>query len=90
MANHPSALKRARQREKREERNRARRTAARTRIREVLEAVASGDTKAAKAALAEATRVLDRAAARGALPKERVARKISRLTVTVQKLGPRP
>jgi small subunit ribosomal protein S20 len=87
LANHPSALKRARQREKREERNRARRTAARSKVREVLAAVASGDAKAARSALAEARRVLDRAAARGALPKERVARKISRLTIAVAKLS---
>ena len=86
MATHPSALKRDRQRQKREKRNRTHRTAARTKIREVLAAVASGDAKAAKAALAEATRLLDRAAGKGAVPKKRVSRKVSRLTLAVQKL----
>ena len=86
MATHPSALKRDRQRQKREKRNRTHRTAARTKVRELLAVVASGDPKAAAAALAEAARLLDRAAAKGAMPKKRASRKISRLTLAVGKL----
>lgn len=87
MATHPSALKRDRQRQKREKRNRSRRTEARTKVREVLAAVLAGDKAAAQAALATATKLLDRTAGKGALPRRRAARKISRLTQAVQKLS---
>ena len=87
MATHPSALKRDRQRQKREKRNRSRRTEARTKVREVLAAVTAGDKTAAKAALAQAAKLLDRAGGKGAVPRKRVARKISRLTLAVQKLS---
>lgn len=87
MATHPSALKRDRQRQKREKRNRTRRTSARTKVREVLAAVASGDKKAAKTALAQAARLLDRAGAKGAVPRQRASRKISRLTLAVQRMS---
>ena len=86
MATHPSAIKRARQAQKRESRNRARRTVARSKVREVLAAIDAGDGRAAREALAEATKLLDSAAGHGAFPKERMARKISRLTLAVRKL----
>ena len=49
MANHVSALKRARQTETRTEVNRANRSRVRTSLRALREALAKGDAKAAKA-----------------------------------------
>jgi small subunit ribosomal protein S20 len=87
LANHPSAEKRNRQRIKRTLRNRAIKSAVRTQVKTVRDAIAAKDPKAAKEALAEATVALDRAASRGALPKEAASRKVSRLASQVHKLG---
>jgi small subunit ribosomal protein S20 len=87
VANHPSAEKRNRQRIKRTIRNRAIKSAVRTHVKTVRDAIAAKDPKAAKEALAQATVAIDRAASRGALPKEAASRKVSRLSSQVHKLG---
>ena len=87
MANHPSAEKRNRQRMKRTLRNRAIKSAVRTHVKSVREAVAAKDQNAAKAALAEATVAIDKAASKGALPKRSASRKVSRLASQVHKLS---
>ena len=87
MANHPSAEKRNRQRIKRTLRNRAIKSAVRTHVKSVRAAIAAKDEKAARAALAEATVAIDKAASKGALPKEAASRKVSRLAASVHKLG---
>jgi small subunit ribosomal protein S20 len=87
VANHPSAEKRNRQRVKRTNRNRAIKSAVRTHVKTVRSAIASGDQKAAKAALAEATVAIDKAASKGAFPKRSASRKVSRLASQVHKLA---
>ncbi len=87
MANHPSAQKRNRQRIKRTLRNRTVKSAVRTQVKTVREAIGAKDAKAAKAALAEATVTLDKAAAKGAMPKKAASRRLSRLAAQVHKLG---
>ena len=87
MANHPSAEKRNRQRIKRTARNRSIKNAVRTHIKTVRAAIDAKDKKAAKEALAEATVAIDRAASKGAVPKEAASRKVSRLASQVHKLG---
>jgi small subunit ribosomal protein S20 len=87
VANHPSAEKRNRQRIKRTLRNRAIKSAVRTHVKSVREAIAANDEKAAKAALAQATVAIDRAASKGALPKNAASRKVSRLASQVHKLA---
>jgi small subunit ribosomal protein S20 len=87
VANHPSAEKRNRQRMKRTLRNRAIKSAVRTHVKSVREAVAAKDQNAAKAALAEATVAIDKAASKGALPKRSASRKVSRLASQVHKLS---
>ncbi len=79
MANHPSALKRNRQSKKRRQRNRTISSAVKTALKKALVAIDEKDGQSQKK-LQEATSTLDRAAAKGVLPKKRASRKISRLT----------
>lgn len=74
MANHKSALKRARQNEKRRLRNKS----VKTRVKSVVKAVRSADDDAA-AKLDEAKSVIDKAAKRGVIHKRTATRNISRL-----------
>lgn len=87
MANTASARKRIRQIERRTERNKARVSRMRTFIKKVETAVASGNKDAATAALREAQPELQRAAGKGVVHKNTVARKISRLSARVKALA---
>ncbi len=87
MANHPSAEKRNRQRIKRTARNRAVKSAVRTQVKDVRDALSAKDPKAAKEALEEATKSLDKAASKGVLPKKSASRKVARLAKQVHKLS---
>jgi small subunit ribosomal protein S20 len=87
VANHPSAEKRNRQRIKRTLRNRAIKSSVRTHVKTVHAAIEAKDPKAAKEALLSATVALDKAASKGALPKEAASRRVSRLAAQVHKLG---
>jgi small subunit ribosomal protein S20 len=87
MANTASARKRIRQIERRTERNKARMSRMRTFIKKVEAAVASGDKEAATVALREAQPEMQRAAGKGVVHKNTVARKISRLSARVKSLG---
>lgn len=86
MANTLQSKKRARQAEARQEVNKARRSRIRTFLRKVEEALASGDSKLADAALKAAQPELDRGVSKGILHKNTVARKMSRLTARVKAL----
>jgi small subunit ribosomal protein S20 len=72
---------------KRTARNRTVKSAVRTHIKDVRSALSGKDPKAAKEALEEATKALDRAASKGVLPKKNAARKVSRLAKQVHKLS---
>ncbi len=87
MANNASARKRIRQIERRTERNKARTSRMRTFIKKVEAAVASGDKNAAATALREAQPEMQRAAGKGVIHKNTVARKISRLSARVKALA---
>jgi small subunit ribosomal protein S20 len=87
MANTPQSKKRARQNEARFEINKARRSRIRTYLRNVEEAIASGDAAAAKAALIEAQPELMRGVTKGVLHKNTAARKMSRLASRVKALN---
>ena len=78
MANHKSAEKRNRQRINRTGRNRSVRTLVRSVVRRARAAVESGDEDAA-ALVTRATKLLDRAGSKNAIPKIRTARLKSRL-----------
>ncbi|HEY1736043.1 MAG TPA: 30S ribosomal protein S20 [Methylovirgula sp.] len=86
MANTTSAKKATRKIERRTAINRSRRSRMRTYLRKVEEAIASGDQKAATAALHEAEPIIMRAAQKGIVHKNTASRKVSRLTHQVQAL----
>jgi len=83
LANHPSALKRARQNETRKLRNRT----VKTRVKNVVKSVRQdADTQPAETALKNlnaAKSLIDKAAKKGVIHKKTAARKISRLSKLV-------
>ena len=87
MANIASARKRIRQSAKRNARNTARKSRVRTFVKKVEEAIASGDHAAAREALRIAQPEIQRAATKGVLHRNTVARKISRLSARVKALA---
>jgi small subunit ribosomal protein S20 len=87
VANHPSALKRNRQRLKRTERNRRYKTSVRSFVKRLRKAIDAKDVPAARQALPETVRALDRAAVRGVFQKRTVSRTIARLTRAVNGLA---
>lgn len=87
MANTSSAKKAVRKIERRTAVNRARRSQMRTYLRKVEEAIASGDSAAAKAALDDAAPLVMRAAQKGIVHRNTASRKVSRLTKRVQSLA---
>jgi len=87
MANHKSALKRARQTVKRTERNRFYRTRIKNITRAVREAVASGDVEKATEALKLANKNFHKYVSKGILKKNTAARKVSRLAKLVNAMS---
>jgi|BEDMetMinimDraft_2_1075160.scaffolds.fasta_scaffold03485_4 small subunit ribosomal protein S20 len=90
MANTDSARKRIRQTLKRTLRNRTRKSRVRTFVRKVEDALAKGDKAAAQEALRRAQPELHRAASKGVFHRNKVARKLSRLSARIKKLEPAP
>jgi small subunit ribosomal protein S20 len=80
MANHFSALKRARQTEKRTAHNRLNKSRFRTSLRKFRQAAASGDSAQAKALFSETVSMIDRAVKNGIIHKNTAARYKSRLS----------
>jgi len=87
MANNASARKRIRQTEKRTARNKARKSRVRSFLRRVEEAVKSGDKAAAQEAFRAAQPEMQRAATKGVVHANTVARKLSRLSARVKSIG---
>jgi small subunit ribosomal protein S20 len=87
MPNIASAKKRTRTAAKREAINHSRKTRIRGFVRQVEEAIASGDATAAQAALKVAEPEIMRGVTKGVVHKNTGARKVSRLTQRVAKLG---
>lgn len=87
MANTKSAKKATRKISRRTEVNKTHRSRMRTYVRQVEDAIASGDKTAAAAALKAAEPELLRAAQKGVVHKRTASRKVSRLTHQVMKLG---
>ena len=87
MANNASARKRIRQTEKRTARNKARKSRVRSFLRKVEEAVKSGDKAAAQEAFRAAQPEMQRAATKGVVHANTVARKLSRLSARVKSVG---
>lgn len=87
MANTPSAKKRARQIERRTLVNKSRRSRIRGFIRKVEEAIASGDSASAVAALRQAQPEIMRGVSKGIVHKNTASRKISRLSSRVKAIA---
>lgn len=86
MANHASALKRARQNEDRKLRNRITKTQVKHLVKTVRQDVAAKSTEAVQSKLNVAKSLIDKAAKKGAIHKKTAARKISRLAKLVNTL----
>ncbi len=82
---HPSAQKRRRQNEKRREYNRGVKTRVRTAVKTAAETIEGKDAAQAQAKLREAISALDKAVSKGALHRNTVSRKISRLSAQFHK-----
>lgn len=79
MPNIKSAIKRVKTNEVRNAQNTTVKSSMRTAVKKVEAAIANSDNAAAKEVFADASRKLDKAAAKGLVHKNAVARKKSRL-----------
>jgi small subunit ribosomal protein S20 len=87
LANIKSAKKRILVNETKAARNKQIKSKVKTMIKKVTNAVAAGNKELAKACLVEAVAELDKACSKGVYHKNTVARKVSRLTKSVNKLA---
>ena len=86
MANHFSALKRARQTETRSTRNRANTSRLRGALRDLREALGKGDKTAAEAVFRKTVSALDKAIQKGVIHENTASRYKSRLSARVKTL----
>lgn len=84
MANIKSAIKRARQNVKLRQHNASARSMFRTYIKNVLKAVIAGDLEGARAAYNKAQPIIDKAASKGLIHKNKASRIKSRLVARVK------
>ena len=84
MANHFSALKRARQTETKTEINRANKSRLRTALRGLRESIAAGDRKSAETNFRATVSVIDKAIQKGTIHKNTAARYKSRLSARLK------
>ncbi len=80
MANHKSAIKRARQNEKRRLRNKSSKTRIKNIVKGVRQTVSEKSNEAALAKLDIAKSIIDNAAKKGVIHRKSASRKISRLS----------
>ena len=84
MADHFSALKRARQTEKKTVRNRANKSRLRSALRSLREAIEKGDNIAAQSAYRATVSVVDKGVQKGVLHKNTASRYKARLTARIK------
>jgi small subunit ribosomal protein S20 len=87
VANIKSAIKRARQNIKLRAHNASARSMFRTYVKNVLKAVDAGDAEGAKAAYTKAQPIIDKAASKGLIHKNKAARIKSRLVARVKAMA---
>ncbi|MBO6015406.1 MAG: 30S ribosomal protein S20 [Lachnospiraceae bacterium] len=87
MANIKSAKKRILVNKTKYDRNKAIKSGVKTAIKKVYAAIESNDKNAAQEALKNATVVITKAGSKGVYHKNNVARKVSRLTLAVNKMA---
>jgi small subunit ribosomal protein S20 len=86
MANHFSALKRARQTAKRSSRNRANTSRLRTTLRDLRESLAKGEKQSAEQVFRQTVSGLDKAVQKGVLHKNTASRYKGRLNARLNAL----
>ena len=86
MANHKSALKRARQSDIKRVRNMGYKTKVKKAVKEVRSAVADNSPDQAKENFVKAVSIIQKTASKGVIHKKRASRKISRLARHVNQL----
>ncbi len=86
MANSAQATKRARQAEKSRQRNAGQRSKLRTAIKKVIAAIEAGEADAAKEAYSAAMPIIDSAAGKGLIHKNKAARHKSRLNQHIRNM----
>lgn len=87
MANIKSAKKRILVNRTKADRNKAIKSGVKTAIKKVYAAIEANDKETAVAALRDATVAIDKAATKGIYHKNNAARKVSRLTLAVNKMA---
>ena len=87
MANHKSALKRARQNEVRRIRNKATKTRIKNIVKDVRLDVSEKSKESALTKLDTAKSIIDKAAKKGVIHKKTASRKISRLSKNVNAIS---
>ena len=87
MANHKSALKRARQSELKKVKNMGYKTRVKHAVKEVRTAVADNSTEQAKENLIKAVSIIQKTSSKGVIHKKKASRKISRLARQVNQLS---
>jgi small subunit ribosomal protein S20 len=87
VATHKSAIKRQKQAEKKHDRNKSVKSMLKTLSKKVEVAVETKSADTAKDALVKAMKAYDKAASAGVIHRTTAARKISRLSTKVGKIG---
>ena len=87
MANHKSALKRARQNEIKRIRNMGYKTRVKNVVKEARAAIADNSEDQAKESLRKATAIIQKSSSKGAIHRKKASRKISRLALQVNQLA---
>jgi small subunit ribosomal protein S20 len=87
MANHFSALKRARQTETRTARNRSNKSRLRTALRKMRQALAAGDRETAEQAFRQTASAIDKSIQKGVIHQNTAARYKSRLKARLNALA---
>ncbi len=86
MANHKSALKRARQNEVRRLRNKGYKTRVKKAIREVRTAIAEKSEEQARENFVKAVSIIQKTTSKGIIHKNQASRKISRLARQINQI----
>jgi small subunit ribosomal protein S20 len=90
LANHPSALKRAKQNKVRHLRNASMKSAIKTKVKQYLQTLETSPKESASPTLIEAASLINRAGSKGILHQRTASRKISRLSKKLNKISGQP
>jgi small subunit ribosomal protein S20 len=90
LANHPSALKRAKQNKVRRLRNASMKSKIKTKVKQYLSVLNAPPEESASPTLVEAVSLIDRASSKGILHPRTASRKISRLSKKISKISGKP